>query len=52
MVHRNTQLHINGNEVERWLGPNTHVYPLCYTVDYFPNYAKIHQQASPSIIIP
>ena len=51
MVHRNTSLYITMNEVEPRLGTNMHVHDDIYTVDDFPNYTKIHHQASPSIFV-
>ena len=51
MVHCNTSVYIAMNEVMPRLGTNMQVYCDIYTVDVFPNYTKIHQQASPSIFV-
>jgi hypothetical protein len=51
IVHHNTPVYNNRNQVELRLGMNIAVHKP-YTIDHFPNYTTLHQQKSPSIIVP
>ena len=51
MVHFNTSVYITRNEVELKIRKKYASNDGGYTVDVFPNYIKIHQQASPSITV-
>ena len=51
MVHCNTSVYIAMNEDRTKFRKEYACIRNIYTVDVFPNYAKIHHQASPSIFV-